>query len=170
MDYGLLNKFLGNLGLEKINWYTKPEAWPWILTIMRVWKTTGYSAVIYLAAITGIDDSLYEAASIDGANRWQQCIHITLPLLMPTVCIMTIMAIGKIFFGDFGMIYAIIGDNGVLYPTTDVIDTYVFRALRQTGNAAQAMAVSLFQSVMGCITVILANKITKRFFEDGALF
>ncbi len=170
MDYGFLNVILEGIGLEPINWYSTKELWPGILTGMKVWKGAGYSAVIYLAAITGIDTSINEAATIDGADRWQICKRITIPLLMPTVCILTIMAIGKIFYGDFGMIYALIGDNGILYPTTDVIDTYIFRALRQSGDPAQAMAVSLAQSVMGCIMVILANKITKRYFEDGALF
>lgn len=170
MDYGFLNTVARKLGMEPTNWYIKAEIWPLILTIMRVWKCAGYNAVIFLAAITAIDTTINEAAVIDGANRWQICTKITLPLLMPTVCILTIMSIGKIFYGDFGMIYALIGDNGVLYPTTDVIDTYIFRALRETGNPAQAMAVSLFQSIMGCISVILANWFTKRHFEEGALF
>lgn len=170
MDYGILNRMNEALGWEKINWYAKPAAWPLILTVMRVWKGTGYSAIIYLSAITSIDESLYESAVMDGAGRFRQCVSITLPLLAPTICIMTIMSIGKIFYGDFGMIYALIGDNGVLYPTTDVIDTYVFRALRETGDAAQAMAVSLFQSAMGCAAVMLSNWFTKRHFEDGALF
>ena len=170
MDYGYFNTFLESFGMKPVNWYTQKDLWPLILTVMRVWKGAGYSAVIYLATITGIDSSISEAAVIDGANRWQICKKITIPLLMPTVCILTIMAIGKIFYGDFGMIYALIGDNGVLYPTTDVIDTYIFRALRQSGDPAQAMAVSLFQSIMGCVCVILANRFTKKHFESGALF
>jgi putative aldouronate transport system permease protein len=137
---------------------------------MRIWKGSGMSAVIYLAAITGIDSGIYEAAEIDGASRWQQILRITIPLLMPTVCILTLLSIGKIMYGDFGMIYAIVGDNGVLYPTTDIIDTYIFRALRQTGNPAQAMAISLFQSVIGFLMVFGTNKLASRMFPDGALY
>lgn len=126
--------------------------------------------VIFLAAITGIDRQLYEAAEIDGANRWQQNLKITLPLLMPTVAILTLLSLGKMFYGDFAMIYSIIRDNGLLYPTTDVIDTYVFRALRQVGDPSQAMAVGLFQAVMGFILIYGSNWITRKYFEDGALF
>jgi len=170
MDLGMINHVLQTLGLSPVNWYTKPEVWPPILTIMRVWKGTGMSAVIYLAAITGIDESLYESAQIDGANRWQQCIRITIPLIMPTVAILTLMNIGKIMHGDFGMIYAIIKDNGVLYPTTDVIDTYVFRSLRLVGDPSEAMAVSLFQSAIGFVMVFGTNWLARRYFKEGALY
>ena len=126
--------------------------------------------VIYLAVITGFDPQIYEAAMIDGAGRFRACISITLRLMMPTVCMLTIMAVGKIFYGDFGMIYALVGDNGLLQKTTDVIDTYVFRTLRTTGNPSQAMAVGLFQSVLGFLTVCGANWIARRYFNEGALF
>lgn len=169
-DYGLINHVLKSLGFGAINWYSKAEVWPSILTIMKVWKTAGMSAVIYLAAITGIDDSLYESAGLDGANRWEQCKLITIPLIMPTVTILTLLSIGRIMFGDFGMIYALVNDNGVLYPTTDIIDTYIFRALRQTGDPSGAMAISLFQSFIGFIMVFGANFITKKYFEEGALY
>lgn len=169
-DYGLVNNGLKILGTSPVNWYSKPEVWRTILTAMNVWKTAGMSAVIYLAAITGIDGALYESAQIDGANRWQQCKTITIPLLMPTVTILTLLSIGKIMFGDFGMIYALVHDNGVLYRTTDIIDTYIFRALRQTGDPSGAMAISLFQSVIGFIMVFASNWITKKKFEEGALF
>ncbi|MDL2232202.1 ABC transporter permease subunit [Ruminococcaceae bacterium OttesenSCG-928-L11] len=169
-EYGVVNQILKMAGMDSVNWYSTASAWPSILVIMKVWKGTGMDAVIYLASITGIDATLYEAAEIDGANRWQQIRSITIPLLMPTVCILTLLSIGKIMFGDFGMFYAIIGDNGVLYPTTDIIDTYVFRALRQTGNPSQAMAVGLFQSLIGFIMVFGSNKLVNRFFPDGALY
>jgi putative aldouronate transport system permease protein len=169
-EYGILNSIIRTLGGTPVGWYAKPEVWPAILVIMRIWKGSGMSAVIYLAAITGIDSEIYEAAEIDGATRWQQIMRITVPLLMPTVCILTLLSIGKIMYGDFGMIYAIIGDNGVLYPTTDIIDTYIFRALRQTGNPAQAMAISLFQSVIGFLMVFGTNKLASRLFPDGALY
>jgi putative aldouronate transport system permease protein len=170
MDMGLVNQILNGLGIASVNWYTEPQVWPAILTAMHVWKGAGMSAVIYLATITGIDDTLYEAAEIDGANRWQMCMRITLPLMMPTVIILTLLSIGKIMYGDFGMIYALVGDNGTLYSTTDIIDTYVFRSLRQIGNPSEAMAVGLFQSVVGFILVFGTNAITRKFFKDGALY
>ncbi len=169
-QYGVINQGLEALGFAPKNWYTDAESWPWILVGLKIWKDAGITIVIYLAAITGIDQSLYEAATVDGASRWQQIRNITLPLLMPTVTILTLLAVGKIFNGDFGMIYALIGDNGMLYKTTDVIDTYVFRALRRTGDPSAAMAVGLFQSIVGFILVFGVNRIAKRFFPDGAIF
>jgi putative aldouronate transport system permease protein len=170
MDMGIINQMLNKLGFASVNWYTVPEVWPAILTSMHVWKGAGMSAVIYLATITGIDETLYEAAEIDGANRWQMCMRVTLPLMMPTVIILTLLSIGKIMYGDFGMIYALVGDNGTLYSTTDIIDTYVFRSLRQIGDPSEAMAVGLFQSVVGFILVFGTNAITRKFFRDGALY
>lgn len=167
---GLMNLMLKAMGFSGVSWYTRPELWPGILVAMRIWKGAGMNAVIYLAAITGIDETIYESATIDGATRFKRVLHITLPLIAPTVCIMTLLSIGKIMYGDFGMIYALIGDNGILYPTTDIIDTYVFRVLRQTGDPAQAMAVSLFQSVIGFVMVYGSNALVRKSFGEGALF
>ena len=168
--YGIINQVLALFGAKPINFYTKGAYWPAILVIAKVWKDMGMNIVIYLAVIIGFDPQIYEAAMIDGAGRFRACISITLRLLMPTICMLTIMSVGKIFNGDFGMIYALVGDNGMLQKTTDVIDTYVFRTLRQTGNPSQSMAISLFQSVLGFITVCGANWIARRFFSEGALF
>jgi putative aldouronate transport system permease protein len=170
MEYGIFNKVIEYFGGAPVNWFAQASVWPAILVFMRIWKGAGMSAVIYLAAITGIDGEIYEAAEIDGASRWQQIMMLTVPLLMPTVCILTLLSIGRIMYGDFGMIYAIVGDNGILYPTTDIIDTYIFRALRQTGDPSQAMAISLFQSAIGFIMVYGSNKIVARLFPDGALY
>jgi putative aldouronate transport system permease protein len=137
---------------------------------MKIWKEAGMASIIYLAAITGIDQSLYESADIDGATRWQKIRSITLPMLKPTIIILTLLSLGKIINGDFGMMYAIIGDNGVLFPTTDVIDTYVFRALRQIGDPSNAAAIGLFQSTVGLMLVFIANGITRKFFKEGALY
>ena len=167
---GLMNNVLVMFGQKKISWYTRADLWPAILVAMRLWKGAGMNAIIFLAAITGIDESIYEAAMIDGASRGQRIRQITIPLIMPTVTIMTLLSIGKIMYGDFGMIYALIGDNGVLYETTDIIDTYVFRVLRQTGDPSQAMAIGLFQSVIGFAMVYGTNQLVKRKFGDGALF
>ena len=135
-----------------------------------IWQSTGYNAIIYIAALSTADMALHEAAMIDGATRGQRIRRITVPLIMPTVTIMTLLSIGKIMYGDFGMVYALIGDNGVLYETTDIIDTYVFRVLRQTGDPSQAMAIGLFQSVIGFLMVYGSNTLVKRKFGDGALF
>ncbi|MCL6457487.1 MAG: ABC transporter permease subunit [Gorillibacterium sp.] len=170
MDYGVINQLLKFFGMEPVNWYSTAKAWTSILVGMKVWKDAGMASIIYLAAIAGIDGSLYESADIDGATRWQKMFRITLPLLAPTIAILTLLNLGKIFYGDFGMIYAIIGDNGVLYPTTDVIDTYVFRALRQIGDPSNAAAVGLFQSTVGLLLVFIANWFTRRFFKEGALY
>lgn len=168
--YGIINQLLGAFGLPAVNFYTDGSCWPAILVIAKVWKDMGMNIVIYLAVITGFDPQIYEAAMIDGAGRLRACISITLRLLMPTVCMLTILSTGKIFYGDFGMIYALVGDNGMLQKTTDVIDTYVFRTLRQTGNPSQSMAVGLFQSILGFVTVCGANWVARRFFSEGALF
>ena len=168
--YGLLNRVIEVFGGSAINFYNAPQYWTVILVVAKVWKDLGMNTVIYLATLVGFDDELYDAAAVSGATRWQMCWKITLPMLMPTVIMLGIMSIGKIFYGDFGMIYALVGDNGVLYNATDVIDTYVFRLLRSTGNPSQAMAVSLFQAVMGFICVWGTNYIAKKKFEEGALF
>lgn len=169
-QYGLVNKALKLFGAAPVNWYTEPGAWPGILVLMRIWKGAGMNAIIFLAAIMGIDDTVYEAAAIDGATRWKQMTKITIPLIMPTVVIMTLLSLGKVMFGDFGMIYAIVGDNGTLYQTTDIIDTYIFRALRQVGDPSQAMAIGLFQSAIGFVMVFGTNWLTRRFYPDGALY
>lgn len=169
-DAGLVNNLLSSLSLEPVSFYNNPKYWTAILTSLKVWKDIGYNTIIYLAVITGFDTGVYEAATIDGASRLQICSKITIPMLMPTVVMLSIMAIGKIFYGDFGMIYAIIGDNGVLFSQTDVIDTFIFRTLRTTGNPSQAMAVGLFQAIMGFTLVCGSNWITRKKFSEGALF
>lgn len=167
---GLINNVLIKLGFEGVNWYGTPAVWPWILTILYVWKFAGYYSIIFLAAITGISSEYYESAKIDGATRFQQILHITLPLIRPTVIILTLLGVGRIFYGDFGMIYGIIGDIGTLYSTTDVIDTYTFRALRQLGDFGMSSAVVLYQSVMGLIVVVIFNKIVKKIDNSSGLF
>ena len=169
-QYGIVNQFLRAIGLEGQNWYTNPKPWTAILTTLNIWKFTGMRTVIYLAAIVAIDPSLYEAAEIDGASRLQRISYITLPHLLPVVAILSLLAIGRIFYADFGMIYAIIRDNGLLYPKADVIDTYVFRALRVHGNPSQAMAVNFYQSAVGFVLVYGSNWITRKLFPQGALF
>ncbi|MEK0316501.1 ABC transporter permease [Cohnella sp. 56] len=165
-----VNAWLESLGLAPVNWMYESALWPWLLTVIRVWQGAGYLSIIFLAAITGISEDLYEAARIDGASKLQIMMRITLPLLVPTIMIMTLLAVGRIFNGDFAMIYAIIGDNSLLYPTTDVIDTFVFRSMRQLHDFGMSSAVGLFQSVMGLVFVIAANWITRRISKESALF
>ncbi|WP_410772083.1 ABC transporter permease [Fontibacillus sp. BL9] len=166
----LINAWLQNIGMEPVNWMFESKLWPAILTMIRVWQGAGYLSIIFLAAITGISEDLYEAARIDGASKLQIMLRITLPLLVPTIMVMTLLAVGKIFNGDFAMIYAIIGDNSLLYPTTDVIDTFVFRSMRQLHDFGMSSAVGLFQSVMGLIFVIIANGVTRKVSKESALF
>ena len=169
-QYGWLNSILQYMGFKQVLMYSNADYWPPILAIIRLWKGMGMKSVIYMASITGIDDEIYEAARIDGASKIQQIYRITLPLLAPTICILTLLDIGKIFYCDFQMIYSLVGDNGILMATTDVIDTYVYRALRVTGDPSNAMAVGLYQAVVGFILVFFSNAFVKKIFPDGAIF
>lgn len=169
-DYGIFNSVLGAFGIEPVSWYSRPEYWRGIIVFARIWKTAGYSSIIYLAVITGIDSGILEAAAIDGAKRIQIIRRIIIPTLLPTICILLLMEIGKIFYGDFGMIYALVKDSGQLLPKVDVIDTYVFRMLRVTGDPSLSMAVGLYQSLVGFVLVFVSNFIVKKKYPDGTLF
>ncbi len=169
-ENGLVNGVVRGLGIEPISWYNSPEQWPAILTITNLWKGVGYGSVIYLAAMLGINQEFYEAAMLDGANKLQQIRYITLPFLIPVVIIVMLLAIGKIFYADFGMFYYVTRDSKLLYPTTDVIDTYVFRALRVNADIGMAAATGLYQSVIGFALVIFSNWVVKRIDPDRSLF
>jgi len=166
---GTLNQFLEFLGFDPINWYQEPGYWPYILTITSLWKGVGLQLLIYFAALLSVDPELYEAAKIDGASKFRQAWHISVPAVMPVLTILAILAIGDIFGGDFGLFYQIPRDVGLLYPTTDIIDTYVFRGLR-TGDLSVTAAVGLFQSTVGLVMIIIANLIVKKISPDKALF
>lgn len=167
---GVLTHWIVNLGGTDPAFYSSPGWWPLILVLLRIWQGAGYGTIVYVAAITGFDQEMYEAARVDGATRMQQITKITLPLLKVTAIMLTIMGIGKIFSGDFGMIYALVGDNAQLYSTTDVIDTFVYRALRQLNNLGMSTATSLFQSIVGLILVFTTNWLTKKVEPDAAIF
>ena len=169
-DNGLINGTLVKLGLEPISWYSKPQYWPFVLTVVHLWKSSGYWSIIYLAAILGISTEYYEAAMIDGASRLQQTLRITLPLLMPLIIINVLLSVGRIFFADFGLFYYVTNDSSMLYPTTDVIDTYVFRALRSMGDFGMAAAAGLYQSVVGFVLIVLSNWVVKRIDPEKSLF
>ncbi len=173
--YGYLAQILSLFGIEPIDWYSKPEAWPTILTITYVWKNVGMDSVVYYAALMGLDTSLFEAAEIDGANKIQRTWSIVLPSLIPLISILTILKIGNIFRADFGLFYTVTQDgaNGNLYSTTNVIDTYIFRTFREnsTGNSyGLTTAVGLLQSVVGMVTVLLTNWGARKIDPDTALF
>lgn len=169
-DVGTVNTLLTALGFDKIDIYNTPSYWPFILVIVSAWKTLGYGSVMYLAAITSIDTEMYEAAQIDGANIFQRIFRITIPNLMPTVIILVLLAIGNIFRGDFGMFYNMVGNNGLLFSSTDVIDTYVFRSLITSNDIGMSAAAGFFQSVLGFVTIMLANFAVRKYDKDRALF
>lgn len=169
-DTGIFNSILSKLGFDTINFYAESGYWPLILTIFKVWKASGFVAIIYIAAITGIDPSIYESATLDGASKFQCIKNITLPSITGTIVILALLDVGKIFYGDFGMIYTLVGDNPVLLDKTDVIDTFVYRALRTSGRMGYAAAVGLFQSVLGFVIVIAANWGAKKINPDYGLF
>jgi putative aldouronate transport system permease protein len=170
MDKGLLNYFLAMFGKDPIQWYNTPEYWPYILTLINLWKGTGIFSVIYFAAIIRIDKTYFEAAMIDGATKLQQIIHITLPFLIPLITILTLLNIGRIFFSDFGLFYQVPFQSGPLFPVTQVIDTYVFRSLRGTGNIGMSTAAGLYQSLVGFILIISANYIVKKTNKENAIY
>jgi putative aldouronate transport system permease protein len=170
-DVGYLNKtILPLLGIEGISWYNEAKYWPYILTFINMWKGVGFLCVIYLAAIIGIDQQYYEAATLDGANKWKQIIHITIPSIMPVIVMMTLLAIGRIFYSDFGLFYQVPMNSGTLYDTTNVIDTYVYRGLMQLGDIGMSSAAGLYQSIVGFVLVLLSNYLVRRKSKDNALF
>lgn len=167
--YGIINQMLTLLGEPAIDWYAKTNAWPIILTIVYLWATVGMSSIIYYASLMGLDEGLIEAAKLDGANKWQQIWNVMIPHLIPIIIIQTILAIGHLFSGDFGLFYQVPKDKGVLYPATDIINTYTFRAL-QEGNLAQSAAVGLAQSAAGFVMVVVTNAIVKKLSPENSLF
>ncbi|CAM4475165.1 ABC transporter permease [Paenibacillus typhae] len=169
-DIGTVNAMLRGLGLEPVDIYNTPAYWPYILVLVAAWKSLGYGTVMYLAAITGIDTEMYEAAEIDGANIFQRIMKVTIPNLMPTVIILVLLAVGNIFRGDFGMFYNMIGNNGLLFSATDVIDTFVFRSLITSNDIGMSAAAGVFQSVLGFATIMTVNYAVRKYDKDRALF
>jgi putative aldouronate transport system permease protein len=169
-DIGTVNALLRGLGLEPIDIYNTPAYWPYILVLVSAWKGLGYGTVMYLAAITGIDTEQYEAAEIDGANIFQRIRKVTIPNLYPTIIILVLLAVGNIFRGDFGMFYNMIGNNGLLFSSTDVIDTFVFRSLITSNDIGMSAAAGVFQSVLGFATIMTVNYAVRKYDKDRALF
>jgi putative aldouronate transport system permease protein len=169
-DMGFVNKLLINMGKEPVNWYVDPTFWPLIIIAVNTWKWTGYDSIIYLASIIGFDKSLYEAAAVDGASRFQQITKVMVPMLAPVVTILTLIKVGRIFFTDFGLFFNIPRNSGPLFDVTNVIETYVFRALRQTGDIGMASAAGFYQAIVGFIVVLTANYIVRKIDKDSSLF
>ncbi|MDG0813300.1 ABC transporter permease [Cohnella rhizosphaerae] len=167
---GFLNALLKGVGMQPVEWYFGAQYWPIILNLVHLWKAVGFNVLLYYAGIMGIDQSYYEAARIDGANKLQMALKITIPLLAPLVTILLILSIGGMFRGDFGLHYFIPNNTGLIYSTTDIIDTYVFRALRTIGDISMSAAVGFFQSVVGLVLVLAANMAVRKLNEENSLW
>lgn len=170
-ETGFINQtFLEPLGLEPVSWYSEPKYWPVILVIVYIWKNFGYHTILYLATLLGIDRGYYEAAALDGASRWQQIRHITLPFLKPTIITLTLLSVGRIFYSDFGLFYQVPMNAGALIDITNTIDTYVYRGLMQLGDIGMSAAAGLYQSIVGFVLVLGANFVVKKVSAEDALF
>jgi putative aldouronate transport system permease protein len=170
-DNGMMNNsILPALGIEPINWYAKAKYWPLILVMVNLWKSVGYGVLIYIAGIAGIDSSYYEAASLDGARKIKQVWHVTLPALVPSIITMTLLSIGRIFYSDFSLFYQVPMNSGLLYQTTQTIDTYVYRGLLTLGNVGMSSAAGFYQSCVGFLLVMISNMIVKKVSPENALF
>lgn len=165
-DTGILNNTF-NIATR---FYSTPKAWPWILTIVKMWNSVGYGSVLYMSVLAGIDTSLYEAAEIDGANKWQQIRHITLPSLLPMITVMLLLSVGNIMRSDTGLFYQVTRNSGVLYSTTQVIDSYVLNSIFKNSNFGFTAATTFFQSIVGLFMMLLANGLVRKIAPENALF
>lgn len=170
-DSGFLNNtIIKALGMDPISWYSTPKYWPFILVFINMWKGFGYSSLLYFATLIGIDASYYEAAVIDGASTWQQIKYVTLPCLKTTIITLVVMAIGRMFYSDFGLFYQVPMNNGMLFDVTNTIDTYVYRGLLELNDVGRASAAGFLQSLLGFCLVMITNTITRRVDPESALF
>ena len=161
---------LSVFGIDLIDWYSEPKYWPVILSTVKVWNGIGYGSLLYYATMVGIDESLFEAAEIDGANKLHQIIHIIIPEIMGLLCLQIIMGVGHAMSGDFGLFYQIPRNIGLLYPTTDILNTYIFRALQTGSSMGRTTAIGLFQSVAGVILLVICNSVIKKIDEEKSMF
>lgn len=170
-DFGFINSILRSIGAEPIKTYSNPHIWPFIIVLTYLWQSTGYGSIIYFAAIMGLDSEIIEAAEIDGANSFQRIRYIVLPWLKPTFIILLLFSLGGVLRGNFGLFYNLVGaNNTMLYHSTDIIETFVFRSLMNNFNFSLGSAVSLYQSVFGFVIVITANWLVKKASPDNTLF
>ena len=170
VDKGLVNHILTSLGMKTINFYSELWIWPALLLFLGIWKGFGYSSVMYYATIMGIDPTYYEAATVDGASKWQRIRNITIPQLSSLITVLTILAVGNIFRADFGLFYQIPHNAGALYSVTNVIDVYVYNGLTKSGDIGMTAAAGLYQSVVGLVLVLISNIIARRIDKNAALF
>jgi len=173
LDYkvGMINNMIASGGGEAVQFYMQPKYWPLILTIIRIWKNVGYSSVLYLSVLAGVDPDMYDAAAIDGANSWQKIRYITIPMLIPMISIRTLMSLGNIMESDTGLFYRVTKNTGALYPTTQVLDSYVMNAILETGgNFGTTAAVTFYQSIVGFVLTIVVNMIVRKKSPENALF
>ena len=168
-SHGLANNMIEARGGTGLKWYSKAEYWPFILIIVHIWQSVGMNSLFYYSSLLSLDESLIEAAKLDGANKWQQIRYVIIPHLIPVMVVIAILAIGKSFSGDFGLFYQVPKDVGMLYETTDIINTYVFRAL-QNGSFEKSTAIGMFQSLMGLILVVITNTIVRRISPENSLY
>ena len=170
-DNGFINNTVyKGLGLQPVSWYSVKEPWPFILTFVYLWKFVGTNSIIYVAGIAGMDKEIFEAAQLDGASKVKQILHITVPMLKPTIITLTLMAVGRIFYSDFGLFYQVPANSGRLFAVTQTIDTYVYRGLMESNDVGMSAAAALYQSVVGFILVIGANALVRKIDRDNALF
>lgn len=169
-EAGMLNHLLVSIGHQKISWYDTEKFWPFILIFVNTWKSVGYGCILYISTILGIDSSLYESASLDGATKFQKIRYITLPFLKPTIITVALLSIGRIFNSDFGLFFQVPQNSGMISDVTQTIDTFVYKALITQSNIGMSAAASFFQSVMGLIMILIFNTITRKFSEENALF
>lgn len=169
-DFGAINTILKQMGRQEIMWYSETKFWFVIMVCANIWKYVGYYALLFYTGLLGIDSTYYEAAEIDGATKAQQIRHISIPLITPLIIMLTLLSIGRIFYSDFGMFYFLPRDSSALYPVTDVIDTYVYRALRNTGEIGMAAASGFYQSMVGFVLILCSNLIVKKINPENAIF
>lgn len=168
-EFGAVNRILNMLGAESIKWYTTPEYWPYILVFVNTWKWTGYDTIVYLAAVAGINQDLFEAAAVDGASRLQQVWHITLPSLVPLMIVLVLIRLGRMFYTDMGLFFSVPRNMGMLQNVTNTIDTYVYRAFMQTGDVGLASAAGFYQAVLGLVVILSFNAIVRKYDKESAI-
>lgn len=169
-QYGIMNKILESFGLEGANWYAESKYWPAILTIVSLWKNVGMDSIIYYAALMGIDESMLEAAKVDGASSFKIATRIMIPSILPIISMLVILKIGGIFRADFGLFYQVTMNSALIYDVTDVVDTYLYRTMKESNNLSLSGAIGLLQSVIGCIMILITNKISKKVDPETGLF
>lgn len=168
-DYGAVNRILQMFGQDKIPWYSAPEYWPMILVVVNTWKWTGYDTIVYLAAVTGVNQELFEAAAVDGASRLQQIRYITLPSLIPLAITLVLLRLGRMFYTDMGLFYSVPRNMGALYNVTNTLDTYVYRAFTATGNVGLSAAAGFYQAILGLVIILTFNGIVRKYDKNAAI-